>query len=269
MGIEMELSANAILTHMIENSPWVNPEKTADTVKFGDGTAIIKKVAVCWFPSIKTIESAIEEGCDLLITHEPVWWDHSNGKDGWREKGPGLKKTRMLENSKMVVARLHDSWDRWPELGIRDSFAKGLGFEEFIAEDPESWHAVYKVPEQTLSTFAKYVAKKIKPLGQDAVQVIGDPDMMISRPSIGTGGCGPDEDMIKLGSDVLIMCFDGARYWATRDRFAEQGVGVITLEHGTTEMWGMESLARYIQTTWKCLEVIYLDNHWKVWHEKA
>ena len=76
-------------------------------------------------------------------------------------------------------------------------------------------------------------------------------------------------DMIGLGSDVLILCFDGASYWASRDRFAEQGVGVITLEHGTTEMWGIESLARYIGHTWPELEVHYLDNHWRAWHVSA
>ena len=65
------------------------------------------------------------------------------------------------------------------------------------------------------------------------------------------------------------MCFDGAAYWRVRDRFAEQGVGVIALEHGTTEMWGMESLAKYVQSTWPELVVHYLDNHWKAWHVKA
>ena len=70
----------------------------------------------------------------------------------------------------------------------------------------------------------------------------------------------------QIRSDVLIMCFDGASYWNARDRFAEQGVGVITLEHGTTEMWGMESLAQYIEEVWPELEVHYLDKHWKAWH---
>ena len=90
--------------------------------------------------------------------------------------------------------------------------------------------------------------------------------MTVKYPSLGVGCLGPNEDMIELGSDVLILCFDGALYWRDRDRFAEQGVGVITLEHGTTEMWGIESLANYIQETWSGLEVIYLNNHWKTWH---
>ncbi len=72
--------------------------------------------------------------------------------------------------------------------------------------------------------------------------------------------------MIDLGSDVLIMCFDGAAYWHLRDRLAEQGVGVITLEHGTTEVWGIESLSNFIGEKWSELDVHYIDNHWKPWH---
>ena len=260
------INTHDILEHMISNSPWVNPETTVDTVKSGDGNKTIKKVGVCWYPSIKTIQSAINAECDLLIAHEPAWWDNSNTPGRWRERGPGLIKTRMLEESGLILARLHDTWDNWPELGIRDSFAKGLGLNTFIAEDKSRWHGMYEIPEQTLASFAHYVAQKVAPLGEDAVQVIGDPEMIVTHPSIGVGCGGPHEDMIEIGSDVLIMCFDGAPYWNVRDRFAEQGVGVITLEHGTTEMWGIESLAEYIQRTWSELDVLYLDNHWKPWH---
>lgn len=262
------MNTHDIVKHMISRSPWVNPAATVDNVKSGDGNRPVTKVGVCWYSSIKTIQSAIDAKCDLLITHEPTWWDHFDNPGGWREKGPGLKKTQMLERSGLVVARLHDTWDLWPELGIRDSFGRGLGLGKVVAEDPGRWHAMYEVPEQTLSSFARYIAHKVAPLGQDAVQVIGDPDMKVRHPSIGVGCGGPHEDMIERGSDVLIMCFDGASYWEARERFAEHGVGVITLEHGTTEMWGMESLARYVQDTWRELEVVYLDNHWKTWHAR-
>ena len=225
------MNTNDILEYMISRSPWVNPETTVDNVKSGDGNKTIKKVGVCWYPSIKSIQSAINDRCDLLITHEPTWWDHFDKPGGWRQKG--------------------------------------LGLDKFIAEDETRWHGMYEIPEQTLSSFARQVAERVSSLGQDAVQVIGDPEMIVKHPSIGVGCGGPNEDMIELGSDVLIMCFDGASYWKERDRFAEQGVGVITLEHGTTEMWGMESLAKYIQETWSELDIIYLSNHWKAWHTNA
>ena len=263
------MNTHQLLEHMIAHSPWVNPETTVDTIKAGDGDKPVRSVAVCWYPSLANLRAAIEMGCDLLVTHEPTWWDHHDRPGGWRERGPGLEKTQLLAESGLVVARLHDTWDNWPEIGIRDSLAKGLGFTRFVGEDETRWHATYEVPEQTLHDFAGYVAEKVAPLGEDAVQVIGDPAMLVRRPSIGVGCGGPQEDMIELGSDVLIMCFDGASYWSQRDRFAEQDVGVIALEHGTTEMWGLESLATYIGDTWPDLDVRYLDHHWRAWHVRA
>ena len=260
------MNTNELLSHMIERSPWVNPQQTVDTIKAGDGEKTLEQVAVCWYPSLANLRRAANTGCQLLITHEPTWWDHLDRPGGWRDRGPGKEKTELLAESGLVVLRLHDTWDNWPELGIRDSFARGLGLTDFVGEDETRWHATYRVPTQTLRCFAKYVAGKVAVLGEPVVQAMGDPDMLVSRPSLGVG-CGvPQEDMIALGSDVLIVCFDGASYWSLRDRLLEQGVGVITLEHGTTEMWGLESLARYIGQTWPDLDVHYLDGHWKPWH---
>ena len=96
------------------------------------------------------------------------------------------------------------------------------------------------------------------------MRVMGDPKMLVSRPSLGVGCGGPDQDMVELGSDVLIVCYDGASYWRQRERFAELGVGVITVEHGTSEMWGLENLARHLAETFP-LKVHYLDQHPKPW----
>ena len=41
-----------------------------------------------------------------------------------------------------------------------------------------------EIPEQTLYSFAKYITEKVKLLGEDSVQVIGNPDMKVKRPSI-------------------------------------------------------------------------------------
>lgn len=84
------MNTNDILTHMISNSPWVNPDTTVDTIKAGDGDKPVSTVAICWYPSLRDLQDAIGLGCDLLITHEPVWWDHRDRPDGpWRERGPG------------------------------------------------------------------------------------------------------------------------------------------------------------------------------------
>jgi putative NIF3 family GTP cyclohydrolase 1 type 2 len=165
----------------------------------------------------------------------------------------------------MVVLRVHDIWDRWPGIGIRGAWAEGLGLSDKVAEDSYGLHAVYAIEETTLLQFARHVAARVTVLGQNSVQVIGDPQKRVSRPAIGVGCISPDQEMIQAGADVMIVCFDGASYWQRRQRFAELGVGVITLEHGTTEMWGLEKLAAYLRESFPSLTVHYLALHARPW----
>lgn len=265
-----DLTAGGILHDLIARSPWVNPATTVDTVKHGRPDKPVRRVAVCWYPALATLQEAASLGCDAVFTHEPLWWEHFDKPGGFQQQKPGLPRWRLLEESGMTVIRLHDTWDNWPVIGIRDSFARGLGLSQFIAEDQTRWHAVYELPRpQKLRDFARDIAQRVQPLGQDGVEVMGNPDMLVHRPAIGVGCGHPREDMIAQGSDVLIVCYDGAWYWRDRQRFAEQGVGVIAMEHGTTEMWGLEAMAEYLRHTYASLEVHYLQSHEKPWHVGA
>ena len=259
------MNTNDIREHLLSRAPWVDGARTVDTVKAGDPTREVGTAAVGWVSSIENLRRAHELGCDLFITHEPTFWEHRAPEQHYRTVEPGIAKQRFLDETGMVVLRVHDIWDNWPGIGIRDSWAAGLGLTQFVAEDETRWHAVYAIEEITLREFARTVAGKVAPLGQDSVQVIGDPEMKVSRPALGVGCGGPDTDMIARGADVLIVCFDGASYWQARQRFAELGVGVITVEHGTSEMWGLENLARYLRETYPSLTVHYLDLHARPW----
>lgn len=255
-----------IREYLLSKSPWVDRDNTVDTVKIGDPTQPVKKAGVCWMPSIWDIRAAHKAGCDLLICHEPTFWEHAAPEQSWRDKEPGTTKRKFLEETGMVILRCHDAWDNWPEIGIRDSWAKALGFEKRVREGTSlRWHAMYEVPEQTLREFALYVAKRIERFGEDNVQVMGDPDMKVSRPAIGVGCATPDKEMADFGADVMIMCFDGASYWQKRERLAEMGVGIVTVEHGTSEMPGLESLRDHLAEVYPAIKFQYFAEHPRTW----
>jgi len=254
-----------IRDYLLSHSPWVDPVHTVDQILAGDGAKQIRTVGVAWMATIEDLRAAHVLGCDLLVSHEPLFWDHWGTNDRFKGVEPGLTKQRFLQETGMAVLRAHDSWDSWPEIGIRDSWARGLGLTHFVAQDETRWHAVYAIEETSLKDFARYVASRISVLGEDSVRVYGDPERVVSRPSLGVGCGGPDKDMVDRGSDVLIVCDDGAWYWSTRERLVELGVGVIVVEHGTSEMWGIENLARHLAGTFPELQVHYLDRHPRPW----
>ncbi|MCL6431950.1 MAG: Nif3-like dinuclear metal center hexameric protein [Anaerolineae bacterium] len=259
------MNTNELREYLLSRAPWVDPANTVDTVKAGDPTRPVRTVGVGWVASSANLRAAAELGCELFITHEPTFWEHAAPEQQLRTVEPGRSKQRLLDETGLVVLRIHDTWDRWPEHGIRDSWARGLGLTQRIAEDGARWQAVFEIEPTPLLEFARHVARRVRPLGEDSVRIIGDPARTVRRPAIGTGCAGPDADMVALGADVLIVCYDGASYWQTRERLADLGAAVVTVEHGTSEMWGMESLARYLSAHFPDLTVHYLDRHPRAW----
>lgn len=259
------MNTNDILEYLLSKAPWVDRQTTVDTVKSGDPTKEIRSVAVAWISTMDNLKIAHENGCDLFITHEPTFWHHSQDEKPERSQFPGNIKQKFLEDTGMVILRVHDIWDPWPEIGIRDSWAKGLGLHKQVAEDERKFVAVYEIPETTLGKYANYIADKVKPLGQDSVLVLGDHNWKISHPAVGTGCGTPSLEMIDKGADVVIVCDDGFSYWHRGERFFEMGVGVIMVSHGTSEMWGIENLAQYLGKMFPSLNVMYFDKHPRYW----
>ena len=263
-------STNEIREYLLKNSPWVKVNNTVDTVKCGDPDRPVKKAGVAWFPSIWDIRAAIRAGCDLLIVHEPTFWEHSAAEQRWRDRGPGIAKSKALAESGLVILRAHDTWDNWPEIGIRDSWAKYLGLTKRLREGSSlRWTAVYEIPETTLRGFAQQVADRIRPLGEDSVQVIGDAETKVCRPAVGVGCAVPDQEMVEFGADVLVMCYDGGSYWGSRERLAEMGVGIVTVEHGTSEMPGLMSLRDHLARQFQAVEFVWIAEHPRPWTVKS
>ncbi len=263
-------TTNDIHQYLLTNSPWVKRERTVDTVKCGDPTRPVKKVGVSWFSSIDDIRAAIHAGCDLLIVHEPTFWEHAAPEQSWRNRGPGIAKSKALAESGLVILRAHDCWDNWPEIGIRDAWAKYLGLTRRLREGSLlRWTAVYEIPETTLRGFAQHVADRVRPLGEDSVQVIGDPTRKVRHPAIGVGCAVPDEEMVDFGADVLVMCYDGASYWQRRERLAEMGVGIVTVEHGSSEMPGLMSLRDHLAQKYPAVQFVWIAEHPRTWTVKG
>jgi len=259
------MNTNDIREHLLSKAPWVDRSKTVDTVKAGDPTREVRTVAVGWIACIENLRAAVELGADLFVTHEPTFWEHGPIEEKFRTVPPGLAKQRLLDESHLVVLRCHDTWDSWPGIGIRDSWASWLGLTQIAAEGEHPWHAAYEIEPTPLRDFARHVAKRAAALGEDSVRVMGDGDRIVCRPAVGVGCGGPDKDMIDRGADVLIVCYDGAGYWNTRQRLGELGAAVLCVEHGTSEIPGMQNLAAYLRQTFGDLTVHHLEHHARPW----
>ena len=230
--------------HMQQIGTWVNWQNTADIFIAGDPNTEVERVAVAWQSRTAALRKAVEMGCGLFVTHEQTFY-HERQVAGKGEQQPyELEKRKLIDDSGIVILRCHDTWDRVPELGIVDSWAAHLGLTDRISAG--KFEAVYAAPAPTLLQLAEYVAAKTANLGQDSVEMVGEPGAKITKVAIGCGAGTNYRKMLELGADAIIGSDDGMRYWADGSWALDRKLPLVLVNHCVSEEPGMKNLAAYI-----------------------
>ena len=254
---------------------WVNWEKTVDQFLFGDKDSEVSGIAVSWMPTFANLEKASDARCNLFVTHEPLYAVMVDGEGKISGGSPSVdshlrpllglpfsrgdvwvKKYEWLKKTETTVYRCHDFWDDYPDVGIHGAWADWLGLGEPVAS--KKYYEVHKVEEVTVEELAGKVLDRVKPLGQEAVHVVGDKEKRVSSIVIGTGAITDYREMKDMGADVLLLTDDGTRLWESGQWSHDTGVPLIIVNHATAEEPGMMTLAQYIQKQFPEVPVVHV-----------
>ncbi len=93
-------------------------EQTCDTCKAGDPHQKVTKVAVSMFATPNTVRRAREWGAQLLIVHEPTYYNHW---DAHSDEALEIEKRKFIEDSGLTIYRYHDH----PHDAVPDFIAAG------------------------------------------------------------------------------------------------------------------------------------------------
>lgn len=241
------MNATDIREHFLSSADWVDPGKTVDRLIVGDPHKDIRRVLVTWIASFRAVKTAVERGFDMLITHEPTFWVHANELEKMETSQIASAKWLYLQRSGLVVLRIHDAWDRFPEVGVPWAWAEFLGFnQDPVVLGADGYQHRYDIEPTPLDSFAARVAQRTAKLGEPMVQVVGNGRKLVTAVGIGTG-CACDIRTFQcMGCDVSIVCDDGSCYWGPIQRAEDDGHAVIRVNHGTSEEPGMATLTQYI-----------------------
>jgi putative NIF3 family GTP cyclohydrolase 1 type 2 len=248
-----------ILDHFLSRADWVDRQKTVDRVIFGDPEEDVSSCLVTWMPSFDALRILDRKGLKLMICHEPVFWDHHD-KDP--DSNPRTSaKLGFIRSKGLTVLRIHDSWDRWPDLGIPFAWARFLGFEGApTSVGANGYQHRYDVDPITVGEIAMRIAGKCAKIAEPLVQVTGDMDAEVSRIGIGTGcGCSIEAYM-DMGCDCSVVCDDGSSYWAGIQMARDLDHPVIRVNHGTSEEPGMVTLTDYVNDSMEGVEAKHLPH---------
>jgi putative NIF3 family GTP cyclohydrolase 1 type 2 len=229
---------------------WVDEADTVDTFKAGDPETAVDGVAVGWMSSASALERAVDLGCNVFVTHEPTYFDHRDDPDPEERTRFALEaaaeKRRWIEDRDLVILRCHDLWDRYPDEGIPDAWGRRLGFADpgDAPDAEEGFFRAYELDKRPARAVAERVARNVSSLGQEAVQLVGPADAPVSRVAVGTGAITPYERLVEAFDADLVVCSDdGFTYWRDGALAADAGVPAVVVNHATSELDGMRSLA--------------------------
>jgi putative NIF3 family GTP cyclohydrolase 1 type 2 len=265
----MSVSMRQIREHVFGIATWVDSEETVDQIIYGDPDRQVTKIGLGWVPCAQNLEAAAADGCELFVSHETFFYGH------WAPDLPssdtpwGKRRMRALEENGMACMNLHDTWDNFPEHGIRDSWLSFMDLTDIIEERPyfrrgrrdytsRNSLVLCRVKRQTLGEFASFLADRcsVFPSSQ-GVTMHGDPGTPVEKVASGVGCHIPTLEMLELGADVHIVCFDRATQTTVRIPLSEMGASMLVLEHGTSEMPGMQSMTRYLKETFDGIDTTF------------
>ena len=113
------MKAYEIMDILFSMADMSNFGNTCDTVKCGSSDKEVKRTAVTMFATPEVIRNAYEWGADLLIVHEPTYYNHF---DEHSYDTVELEKRKLLESTGMTVYRYHDH----PHVAVPDMVSVGM-----------------------------------------------------------------------------------------------------------------------------------------------
>ena len=221
---------------MLERFPlcWAEPWDNVG-LAVGDPDAAVTGVAVALDATPRNIRRAAAEGCNVLLTHHPVWIDPPR-RLAPRAADAGYAGSALYEavRSGVSIVSLHTNLDRSPEARAALPALVGMAPESSLehAQDPDlpglgAWCAL----DEPLSL--RDVAEKAGAAFGCVPRVWGEAASPVRKAAFLGGSLGDfGVEAARLGADVVVA--GEAGYHVCQD-VLERGVSLVLLGHDRSE----------------------------------
>jgi len=242
---------------------WSN--ETVDTFKTGNPDDVVTGIAVCMFADMETLWKAVAANCNLIIVHEPTFYNHLDKTDELEDNPVYLKKIEYINEHKLIVFRFHDHWHRTVPDGIYMGMIDKLGWK---ANQTDQSMLFFKFDEQTVSGFAQKLQKKLK---GSQLRIVGDSLMRFTNVALAVGAPGSSQHIKLLTNDFTELLVAGeASEWETYEYVLDASLmgmkkAAIFTGHIASEEAGMEYCAKWMKTFISEIPITYFENGSSYW----
>jgi putative NIF3 family GTP cyclohydrolase 1 type 2 len=229
--------------------PWMFG--TVDTFKAGNPDTQVTGIVVTMMATLDVLQRAATSGKNLVITHEPTFFNHLDAPDSLPQKENDavlVAKRAFIAQHGLVIWRFHDHWHVRKPDGIEAGMARALGWEKFQNRRDEH---LFVLPETSVEKLAADLSRR---LGVGVIRVVGDPGMKFTKVALAPGATGFANETHALESDDVETLVVGETVeWETVEYVADaitegKRKALIILGHVSSEQAGMQECARWMKT---------------------
>lgn len=243
----MERTIQQVIETILSAIPGAPFPETVDTLKAGDPDWKVTGIAVTFLATYQVIEQAIHNGANLIIAHEPVFYNHLDETDWLKDDAVYQAKRRLIEDNHIAIWRFHDYLhDIQPDPTII-GLLKALGWSTYaLPEHP----LVCKLPPRPAHELVQEMKSK---LGISNIRVGGDMQMTCETVGFLVGAIGGKAHIEMFGERALDMLVCGEiNEWETNEYVrdatsAGQALSLAIIGHSVSEEDGMREIIPWLQ----------------------
>lgn len=181
----MTVKHKEIINRIMDYHPAIPPEGGCDGYKIGNPEEECTGIVSALVPTMEVIAMTIQLGCNLIITHEPLFYQTPDFGE-WRgayENKIYLEKRKFIEKNHITIWRDHDRMHSHRPDCIFAGVIKYLGWEAYYrpARDREVMYYSFTLPETTVEALGEFLKQK---LNLNGLKYMGNPKDTISRVAI-------------------------------------------------------------------------------------
>jgi len=229
----------------------------------GNPSTPVKEVLLSWMADLNAIKKAVEEQCNVIICHEPLFLNEKYELPPYRwltpdigdiepEWHPNRKKRELILQNNLTVFQCHYGLDRFC---MYRAFTDALGLRDVIYD--HGWESIFNLEEaMTVQEFTAVIKKRLNIEG--AVRVAGDSGRRVQKIANLWGGMGLNCNLYWLrraidnGADAAV-CGEMDEFMM---QFAEDaGFPIIETSHRLSEEYGISHYAECLRKKYNNLKI--------------
>lgn len=236
-------------------------ETAIDTFLYGDPDIELKNIAVTMMATQEVIEEAVKQECNLIISHEPLFYNHHNKFETFLNDDIYRAKEQFLRSNRLSVFHLHDNLHDARFDYIAVGMAKKLNWERYCIDDS---FKSFRMPGIKLEDILSALKTSLNPV---AMRYIGDKDFVYENVVTSWGFMGIEGGIHLINKHKDSILITGETHeWEFIEYIhdaAQMGFrkAVIVTGHIPSEEGGMEFFCDYLQKQFPLLSISYIKTN--------